>query len=113
MPPFLLAVLDKAKPYADGRFDQCIVTYYPKGAGIGWHHDAPCFGEVILGLSLLSVARLQFRPNGVKDLLYEAQVAPGSLYIIRGPARSEWEHRLVVVTEERYSLTFRRVLGGR
>src|SRR5687767_876771 len=26
-------------------FDQCIVTRYPTGAGIGWHVDAPFFDD--------------------------------------------------------------------
>src|ERR687896_1500587 len=47
MPEFLQAVIEKASPYypAGSEFDQCIVTHYPSGAGIGFHTDAPRFGD--------------------------------------------------------------------
>jgi alkylated DNA repair dioxygenase AlkB len=37
-----------------------LVTRYPPGAGIGWHRDAPQFGEVG-GISLLTACRMRFR----------------------------------------------------
>jgi DNA oxidative demethylase len=37
-----------------------LVTRYPSGAGIGWHRDAPTFGEVS-GISLLTACRMRFR----------------------------------------------------
>ena len=65
MPEFLRAVIDKGRSHCpDGaEFNQCIVTHYPAGSGIGWHTDAPRFGECVVGVSLDSEARLQFRPN--------------------------------------------------
>src|SRR5439155_16359089 len=43
LPAFLAALAESALPHcpAGTRFNQCIVTHYPEGAGIGWHPDAP------------------------------------------------------------------------
>src|SRR5947209_7482035 len=45
-------VSDKTLPHcpAGTQFDQCIIQQYPIGAGIGWHTDAPVFGDVIVGV---------------------------------------------------------------
>ena len=53
-PPFLTAIVEKANArHPSGvAFDQCIITHYPPGAGIGWHTDAAGFGEVIIAVSL-------------------------------------------------------------
>jgi alkylated DNA repair protein (DNA oxidative demethylase) len=70
IPAFLQTLIKKASPYYpnDFMFTQCIVTHYPPSAGIGWHTDAPVFGEYIIGVSLAGEARLQFRPNSSKEL---------------------------------------------
>ena len=109
MPAYLQALLQNASAYYsdDLAFTQCIVTKYPPGAGIGWHSDAAVFGEYILGVSLASAARLQFRPKKTQKATFEVTVAPGSLYVMHGSARYHYEHRIVPVKTERYSLTFR------
>ena len=111
MPAYLQAVIHKARPYYpnDGRFEQLIVTHYPPGAGIGWHSDAPRFGDCILGVSLAAPARLQFRPNKSQTVSYEVTAAPGSIYVLQGISRWDYQHRIVAVKAERYSLTFRSV----
>jgi alkylated DNA repair protein (DNA oxidative demethylase) len=111
MPECLQAVIRKAQAHCpDGVvFNQCIVTHYPPGSGIGWHTDAPRFGECIVGVSLGSEARFQLRPNGTEEASYEIRAAPGSMYLLRGPARWEYQHQVVPVRTERYSLTFRHV----
>jgi DNA oxidative demethylase len=111
MPEWLHAIICKARAYCpnSGVFNQCIVTHYPAGSGIGWHTDAPRFGECVAGVSLGSEARLQFRPNGAKEPSYELRAAPGSMYLMRGPARWGYQHQVVPVKTERYSLTFRHV----
>jgi DNA oxidative demethylase len=111
MPEFLREVIDKTRPYcSDGvEFNQCIVTHYPPSSGIGWHADAPRFGECVVGVSLGSEARFQFRPNGAEKVSYEVRAAPGSMYLMRGPARWDFQHQVVPVNAERYSLTFRHV----
>jgi hypothetical protein len=78
-------------------------------SGIGWHTDAPRFGECVVGVSLGGDARFQFRPNGSEEVSYEIKAAPGSLYLMRGPTRWEYQHQVVPVKTERFSLTFRHV----
>ena len=109
MPAYLQVLLQNASVYYpdDLTFTQCIVTKYPKGAGIGWHSDNAVFGEYILGVSLTSEARVQFRPKKTKKAIFEITVAPGSLYVMHGAARYDYDHRIVPVKTERYSLTFR------
>lgn len=109
IPAFLQTLIKKARPYypTDIMFTQCIVTHYPSRAGIGWHTDAPQFGEYIIGISLAGVARLQFRPKGFKEVTYEVKVSPGSLYLMHGLVRWNYQHQVVPVKAERYSLTFR------
>jgi alkylated DNA repair dioxygenase AlkB len=111
MPDFLRAVIDRVRPHcpAGTEFNQCIVTHYPVGSGIGWHTDAPRFGECIVGVSLGAEARLQFRPNGADEASYEVQAAPGSIYILHGSVRWNHQHQVVPVKRERFSLTFRHV----
>jgi alkylated DNA repair dioxygenase AlkB len=111
IPPFLQRVIEKASPYYPTgiNFSQCIVTHYPVRAGIGLHKDAPRFGDCILGVSLASPARLQFSPNHSKKVSFEVTASPGSLYVMQGEARWHYQHRLVPVKAERYSLTFRTI----
>ena len=45
-----------------GELVDLLVTRYPAGAGIGWHRDAPQFGDVS-GISLLTACRMRFRPG--------------------------------------------------
>jgi alkylated DNA repair dioxygenase AlkB len=111
MPGFLAELIERALPHCreGAQFNQCIVTRYPEGAGIGWHTDAPRFGECVMAVSLGAAARLQFRPNGTKEASCEVLAVPGSLYVMQGPARWEYQHQVVAVKEQRYSLTFRSV----
>jgi alkylated DNA repair protein (DNA oxidative demethylase) len=111
MPDFLRVVIEKAQNLFKSRepFNQCIVTHYPPNSGIGWHTDAPRFGECVVGVSLGGEARVQFRPNGSAEVSYEIQAVPGSLYLMHGPARCDHQHQVAPVKAERYSLTFRHV----
>jgi alkylated DNA repair dioxygenase AlkB len=111
IPSFLQRVIEKASPYypPEVEFDQCIVTLYPENAGIGWHTDSKRFSDWILGVSLASPGRLQFRPNKTEKSSFEVTVFPGSLYAMHGVARWDYQHRLVPVKAERFSLTFRTV----
>jgi alkylated DNA repair protein (DNA oxidative demethylase) len=109
IPAFLQTLIKNASPYypSDITFTQCIVTRYPHGAGIGWHTDAPQFGNYVIGVSLTGEARLQFRLNSSKEVAYEVKVAPGSLYVMQGLLRWNYQHQVIPVKVERYSLTFR------
>jgi alkylated DNA repair dioxygenase AlkB len=88
-----------------------IVSRYPEGAGIGWHTDSPVFGDVIMGLSFGSDARLQLRPRDATAAATSIALPARSLYAIGGDARWKWQHRVPPVRGERFSLTFRSVVG--
>lgn len=99
-------------------FVEALVTEYPEGAPIGWHRDAPMFGDVIGGISLGSAARMKFRPYvspsaaraaGSRRTTHEIELAPRSAYLIAGVARREFEHAIPAVSRRRYSITFRTV----
>jgi DNA oxidative demethylase len=84
-----------------------LVTRYPPGAGIGWHRDAPQFREVS-GISLLTACRMRFRRGRPRAWeTAELTLEPRSAYVLSGPARTQWQHNIPPVTEERWSITFR------
>ena len=97
-------------------FGEALVTEYAAGAGIGWHRDAPAFG-IVVGISLLAECTMQFRPwpvqksdraPGTKRSKAIAQVlAPRSVYVLDGAARSGWQHHIPTTKALRYSVTFR------
>ena len=113
IPEVLRAVKSRCAETAgvNDRFDQVIVSRYPADAGIGWHTDSPVFGDAIMGLSLAAPAKLQLRPCGATRTSVSIDLPPGSLYVLDGPARWDWQHRVPPVRSERYSLTFRIVRG--
>jgi len=84
-----------------------LVSRYPPGAGIGWHRDAPQFGEVA-GVSLLTACRMRFRRGRPRAWeTAELTLEPRSAYLLSGPARAQWQHHIPPVTQERWSMTFR------
>jgi|ERR1051326_5176463 alkylated DNA repair dioxygenase AlkB len=86
---------------------EVLVTEYRPGAGIGWHRDAPQFGEVI-GISLLSECRMRFqRGSGPAREARAMMLAPRSAYILSGEARTDWQHSIPPTKALRYSVTFR------
>jgi DNA oxidative demethylase len=87
---------------------QAIVTWYPPEAGINWHRDAPVFGPTIVGVSFGSAARLHLK-HGPE--VHRIIVQPRSAYVLDGPVRSEWLHRVSPCASERYSVTFRSIPG--
>jgi len=110
IPDWLLPVRDRAAAFAGHApeaFEHALLIRYGAGAGLGWHRDRPVFGDVI-GISLLSPAPLRFRrKTGAKWQRFTLPAEPRSIYLLRGPARSEWEHSLTPVETLRYSITFR------
>jgi alkylated DNA repair protein (DNA oxidative demethylase) len=126
IPAFLLPVRSRAAEWAgiDAQaFAEALVTEYPAGAGIGWHRDAPMFGDIIAGISLESGCRMKFRPYvSPKDLAgpgqrrprrttHEAELPARSAYLISGIARREFEHSIPQTDGLRYSVTFRTLRG--
>jgi alkylated DNA repair dioxygenase AlkB len=88
-------------------FVHALITEYAPGAGIGWHRDRPQFEDVV-GVSFLAPCRFRFRrrqPDGWKRAAFTAE--PRSAYLLRGPARRDWEHSIPPLQTLRYSITFR------
>jgi alkylated DNA repair dioxygenase AlkB len=110
MPDWLLPLRAKAAAFAGlppEAIEHALLIRYGPGAGLGWHRDRPVFGDVI-GVSLLAPAPLRFRlKEGAKWRRFTLEVAPRSLYLLRGPARDQWEHSIPPVEAPRYSMTFR------
>lgn len=94
-------------------FEELLVTEYPVGSVINWHRDAPPF-ELIAGISLASDCTFRLRPHDKtkqgRASIISLPVRRRSLYIIDGPARSEWEHSIRPVKELRYSITLRTLI---
>lgn len=121
IPEFLQAVRQRAAAWASiapEELIEALVTEYGKGAPIGWHRDAPMFGEVIAGISLLGACRMKFRPYispaalgarppGRRATTHQIELEPRSAYLISGVARREFEHSIPAVETLRYSITFR------
>ena len=123
LPPELCGIRDRMVSAASGSlgpalalagrspadFALCSVLRYATGAGIGWHTDNAIFGPTVLALSLGSAARLQLRRgDGERSTAtFELALAPRSLFVLAGEARTLWKHRLCPVEQERYSLTLR------
>ena len=110
IPEFLLGARQKAAAFAGvdpSALQHVLVTEYAEGAGIGWHRDKGVFGDVV-GISLLSdcVFRLR-RRVGERWERVNLTAEPRSMYLLRGPSRTEWEHSIPGVETLRYSITFR------
>jgi len=88
-----------------------LIAEYRPGTPLGWHRDVPDF-EDIIGVSLHNDAVMQFRPyvrgapaSGPAAL--EFLIEPRSVYLLRGPARWEWQHAIAPTKALRYSITLR------
>ena len=115
MPGFLMGVRDLAAAFAGipaPDLQQVLVTEYEPGAAIGWHKDRAVFGDV-LGISLLAPCTFRLRRRREKGWdRASLEVEPRSVYLLRGPSRTDWEHSIPPVASLRYSLTFRSILGA-
>ena len=70
------------------------------------------FGDVV-GLSLLSPCTFRLRlKSGHLWELRKLIAEPRSIYLLHGPARTEWQHSIPGVESLRYSITFRNILEG-
>ncbi len=110
IPAFLDPVRLKAAAFAGldpAQLEHVLINEYAPGAGIGWHRDRPQFEDVI-GISLGSPGLMRFRrKQGERWERVSQPVEPRSAYLLRGLARTEWEHNLPEVEALRYSITFR------
>jgi alkylated DNA repair dioxygenase AlkB len=114
-PPPLIATLRSMVVRAlfdddPARYEEVLVSKYPPGAGIGWHRDAPMFGGTVIGVSFGAPCIMRFRRGSAGDReVFEATLAPRSVYVIEGTARAQWQHSIPAVDALRYSITFRTV----
>jgi alkylated DNA repair dioxygenase AlkB len=110
IPDFLLPLRKRAAQFAKldpQALAHALVLEYPPGAAIGWHKDRPVFDDV-LGVSLMAPCAFRFRRKaGPKWQRRSITAEPRSIYLLRGPARAEWEHSIPGVDALRYSVTFR------
>ncbi len=110
IPPFVVPVRERAAAFAGlapDRLQHVLITEYRPGATIGWHRDRPNFGDVV-GVSLVSPCT--FRMRRKREAGWERaamRLDRRSVYLMRGPARDDWEHSIPAVEELRYSITFR------
>ena len=110
IPDFLLPARAAAAAFAGlepEAIHHAMVTEYAPGAGIGWHRDRPEFDKII-GLSFVSPAIMRFRRRREAGWKRAAlPLAPGSVYVLDGAARQDWQHSITPGETLRYSVTFR------
>ena len=91
-------------------FSSARVAEYRPGTPLGWHRDVPDF-EVVVGVSLGTPGRIRFRrypPIAPKKAeVLSIELAPRSAYVLRGPARWDWQHSIAPTPALRWSITFR------
>ena len=118
VPEWLLPLRERVGAFAGctpERLEEVLVTEYTPGAQIGWHRDAPSF-DIVIGVSLLGECTMRFRPWPVVSVTSRTEkrgktpsqrLAPRSVYILQGAARTAWQHHIPVTKALRYSITFR------
>jgi alkylated DNA repair dioxygenase AlkB len=107
MPAWLVELRGRVERFHAGEYVEALVQRYPAGSTIGWHRDAPAFGDVV-GISVGGAARLRFqRGKGDERRVWEVVCEPRSVYLLSGPARTSWQHSIPPTKELRYSITFR------
>ncbi len=110
IPPWLEPLRDQAAALAEvepSAIHHALVARYDPGAGIGWHRDRDLF-ERVVGVSLNRPATLRFRQRAAAGFRRaQVELEPRSAYLLSGPSRWEWEHRIVPGEQLRFSITFR------
>lgn len=110
IPTFLKDVRESAARFAGLSGDQLrhvLITEYSPGSAIGWHRDRPEFNDII-GVSLLAPCMFRLRRKaGLRWERASLELPPRSAYLLRGAARTDWQHSIPSVDKLRYSVTFR------
>lgn len=107
-------LLDPQRP-----FEQAIVNEYLPGQGIAPHIDRDCFGPAVATVSLGSAVNMDFCCESTGDD-YVQRLAPRSLVLLHGDARSKWRHGIAkrhsdtlngqkTKRQRRVSITFRTI----
>lgn len=110
-----LALLPEKSKTNKKLFNQCIINKYEPGEKIGAHVDLPSYGPVVACFSILSGITMVFKKN---DEIQPIYVEKNSLYIMSGPARTDYTHEIKgvksdliygkkIARETRISITFR------
>ena len=113
IPAVFNPVIEKAETHLSlkrGELVEVLITEYPLDSVINWHRDAPPF-DVIAGISLFSDCIFRFRPHDKakqsRHAVLSLRLERRSLYVIKGPARTVWQHSILPVKHVRYSITLR------
>ncbi|MBY0495077.1 MAG: alpha-ketoglutarate-dependent dioxygenase AlkB [Cyanobacteria bacterium] len=119
IPEFLFPIRERLAAFAGVHpqdFAMALINEYRPGTPIGWHRDAPQY-DIIAGVSLLSPCVMRLRPyvspsqaaaqQTPRKTTHETELLPRSAYVIKGEARSGYEHSIPAVSALRYSITLR------
>jgi alkylated DNA repair dioxygenase AlkB len=111
LPRFLAALREKIAQrlgMAPSSFIHALVSEYRPGTPIGWHRDKPAYG-IVVGVSLAGTGRMRWRPYAHQDAehTFALDLAPRSMYVMRGAIRWQWQHSMPPMKELRYSITMR------
>jgi alkylated DNA repair dioxygenase AlkB len=91
LPEWSLALAERVREHLGGEAANIVVNEYLPGQGIGLHHDFPGFGPTVVAVSLGAPVLLDLVDPETKraEVL---DVAPRSLWILGGEARTRWMH---------------------
>ena len=108
IPDWLDDLLDIKLPMLEGKMDQIIINEYRPGQQIAYHTDhTGLFGPVIACITVGHSVPIKFRCDG---MVKQLDIKSGSMYVMTGKARYNWEHSLKNnSTETRYSITYRTI----
>jgi alkylated DNA repair dioxygenase AlkB len=111
VPPFLLPLKGKVANLLgaeEQHIRHALVTEYRPGTELGWHRDVGEFG-IVAGVSLGGACRMRFRryPPEKGAKVFNLDLAPRSVYVLRDEIRWRWQHSVARTKELRYSITFR------
>ena len=87
-------------------FDSYLMNRYPVGGSISPHTDDARYGAPIVGLSLKGECVLVLMQS--PEHRTECPIEAGSLFVLDGPARWNYQHAVSDLTAARLSVTFRR-----
>jgi alkylated DNA repair dioxygenase AlkB len=111
IPAFLLPLRTRAARLIGHNppdISHALVTEYRPGTELGWHRDVGEFG-IVVGVSLAGTCRMRFRryPPAKGAKVFNLDLAPRSVYVLRDEIRWRWQHSVAPTRELRYSITFR------
>ena len=85
--------------------DSVTINQYKKGQGIRYHVDSKKSGPIIIVLSLGGNATMLMRKAAI---VKQFDISARSLVIMRDEARTDWQHSILPVENERFSIVFRK-----